>query len=772
MGMRSLIFILVLPLSLLMSLSVGVLYYQHLKTNLETEIDKNLLKTTQYLLTKNLPQQNAPLEEPPVGPKGLISGIKGANQVDLVFILRIAKDDFAVKWPRRTPKNQNHFNWLKSNKKIFTNNRHCPQGKLLYIPREKRTARLALAPVTSPNNKNLFWAAIVLPETFESIVSPYLYGSIGLSLALVFLGLGLATALAKLLSRPLTELTLSANKLAKGDLEHEIRASGYLEVESLGRHLDVMRTSLAHRNKTQEKTIKALNNEIAQRRKAKKLLQKNETYFRSLLENTTDIITVLDPSGEIRYSSPAITRILGYDPKEVHKHNMLEFISKDDMPNVLKAMEQALTEPGRVKKVDFKSRHRDGSWVYFESRGKSMTDQNGEVCLVINSRDLTERKKNELSLQKAYDQMEAMVAARTAELKTARDKLDSIIHTVPDVIFRMSKHRTFTYVSQAVKRYGYAPEELLGQFFLDFVHPDDQALCIQAENDREAFGKALVAMEARFRTKEGTYVPLEVYNRNLEATDEPEQSSKSVSQGIARDITERKIIEDALRESEAQYATVVENASDALVIIQEGKFIFVNRAGSLMTGYEIEELQTFSLDHLAVEEHKKPLLRNYRATLRGRNKHRLYPMKIKTKKGEILEIEVAPLAIPYKGKPAVLAILRDITSRKKAEDLRLEKEKLKAAIETAGAICHELNQPLQTVLGHTELMLMETGSLKNQVKRISILNQEAKRMSQITQKLQNITSFKTRQYLGDTQILDLGQASPGEEPKKKTDQKK
>jgi PAS domain S-box-containing protein len=764
--MRSLIFILVLPLFLLIASSFGLLYYHHSKAHLQAEADKAILKTTQYLVSQSLIEKDNIVAGSPVNHLKVPFDSKNQQQVDMVLLLELKNQKLIIKSPQDAPLKKKLLDWFELNKTVQLTNKSGHQARLLDFSLSGQTGRLGLALVPGHKDKKYFWAAIIFPKTLKAQISQYFSKALGLSAIFFLMGLMLSTLLARILSHPMFVLSEAANNLAKGDLKQPIKANGCRELKSLASHLDLLRITLAQKINTQAKTIKALNSEISQRRKAEKTKKENEAYFRSLIKYTSDIITVISPKGVIYYSSPALTRILGYSPEELDGVNLADLIKKDDMPGVYQVIQQALSKPGQVQKVEVGIRHKNGAWIFFESRGISMTDPKGEPCLVINSRDITERKETEKSLQKAYEQMEAMVSARTEELMAARDKLDSIIHTVPDVIFRMDKKKKFTFVSQAVRRYGYDPEEMLGKYFLDYVHPDDQAHCMQAERDREAFGKALVAMEARFCTKNGDYVPLEVYNSNLDFTDDSDQELKSVSQGIARDITERKIVENALRESEEKYATVVENASDALVIIQDEHFIFVNKAFSLMTGYEIEELKKFRLDYLAIKEHKEKLLLNYQATLRGENKHRLYPMKIKNKNNQILEIEVAPLAIPYQGRTAVLAILRDISSRKKAEELRLEKEKLKAAIETAGAICHELNQPLQTVLGHTELILMESSSEKEPDKRIVILNKEAQRMSQITKKLQNITSFETKHYLGDTQILDLGKSSDKRKPQK------
>lgn len=121
-----------------------------------------------------------------------------------------------------------------------------------------------------------------------------------------------------------------------------------------------------------------------------------------------------------------------------------------------------------------------------------------------------------------------------------------------------------------------------------------------------------------------------------------------------------------------------------------------------------------------------------------------------------LRITTQPLKL-QKGKAALLSI-EDITKVKKYEYSEIEKEKLKAVVRTAGAICHEINQPLMAILGFSELLMDDDCQGEIQESNVKEIRDQAERLGEITKKLMAITQYKTKMYL-NSEILDLDAAS-------------
>lgn len=121
-----------------------------------------------------------------------------------------------------------------------------------------------------------------------------------------------------------------------------------------------------------------------------------------------------------------------------------------------------------------------------------------------------------------------------------------------------------------------------------------------------------------------------------------------------------------------------------------------------------------------------------------------------------LRITTQPLRL-QKGK-AVLLSIEDVTEAKKDEHAKIEKEKLTAVVRTAGAICHEMNQPLMAILGFSELLIDDICHGQIQEENIKEIKDQAERLAEITNKLMTITQYKTKKYLR-SEILDLDAAS-------------
>ncbi len=108
----------------------------------------------------------------------------------------------------------------------------------------------------------------------------------------------------------------------------------------------------------------------------------------------------------------------------------------------------------------------------------------------------------------------------------------------------------------------------------------------------------------------------------------------------------------------------------------------------------------------------------------------------------------------------VLLAIEDITMAKKHEQTVLEKEKLSAAIKTAGAVCHEINQPLMVILGHAELLLETMPDDAPGYSGLKEIKEQTEKLGNITRKLMTITQYKTKKYL-QTEIVDIDASSWG-----------
>ncbi|QCC47541.1 two-component system sensor histidine kinase NtrB [Halobellus limi] len=130
--------------------------------------------------------------------------------------------------------------------------------------------------------------------------------------------------------------------------------------------------------------------------------------YRALIDHSTDVIVLFDKTGVIQFASPAVETMLGYDPNELIGEQAFSLIHPDDREQAVEAFNQIVGAPSQsTKKQEHRLRHADGSWVWAESVTTNRTESDIEG-FVINTREITERKRNEKQLEKRTEQLEAL----------------------------------------------------------------------------------------------------------------------------------------------------------------------------------------------------------------------------------------------------------------------------------------------------------------------------------------------------------------------------
>ncbi|HEY9653084.1 MAG TPA: PAS domain S-box protein, partial [Coleofasciculaceae cyanobacterium] len=167
-----------------------------------------------------------------------------------------------------------------------------------------------------------------------------------------------------------------------------------IEAMKAGAHDYLMKGKLARLAPAIERELRDAE-ERRQRRIAEQTIRQNEERFRLLIENALDIITLLSNDGIIRYASPSVERVLGYQPRSLVDKNILDYIHPEDADFFLNRLNQIIQTPHTRSSIEFKFQHQDGSWRIIEAIGQSFLNPSEQQSIVINSRDITERKQAE-----------------------------------------------------------------------------------------------------------------------------------------------------------------------------------------------------------------------------------------------------------------------------------------------------------------------------------------------------------------------------------------
>jgi len=230
---------------------------------------------------------------------------------------------------------------------------------------------------------------------------------------------------------------------------------------------------------------------------------------------------------------------------------------------------------------------------------------------------------------------------------------------------------------------------------------------------------------------------------------------------LIRQVVERRRAEEALQESEERYSAVVNlgaEVGEAMVMLQDtdsitGLHVFVSDEWSRMTGYSKEELFGMSMLDLVHPGYRDTELGRYKIRSRGGNLPGLYEVIIIKKGGTEIPVEVTGAYTTYKGKPAAVVFIRDITDRKRMEEQLVITDRLASIGELASGIAHELNNPLTSVIGFSDLLMKKDipAEIKGDLK---LIHREANRTAQV---VKNLLMF-ARRHPAERHSVDINKA--------------
>src|SRR3989440_7672941 len=186
-------------------------------------------------------------------------------------------------------------------------------------------------------------------------------------------------------------------------------------------------------------------------------LRSSEEHFRSLIENASDIVTVVGENGVFRYASPSVERVLGYGPSDLLERNAFDYVHPEDIALVAEALARAIQRPGSPQAAQFRFRAQDGSWRMLDAVGQARAEHGGSAHLIVNARDVTERRRQERALREN------------------KERLRTVIAGAPLVLFALDGHGVFTMVEgRGLDALGVRPALLVGrsafELYADLPH--------------------------------------------------------------------------------------------------------------------------------------------------------------------------------------------------------------------------------------------------------------------------------------------------------------
>src|SRR6266498_1150625 len=308
--------------------------------------------------------------------------------------------------------------------------------------------------------------------------------------------------------------------------------------------------------------------DVTERKEAEQQLRKQEQRFRALIENGMDNISLLARDGTLLWENPAVNSTLGYEQDAFVNVNIFELMHPDDRAWTSGLFAKVVAEPGNQQSGTFRLRHHDGTWRCMEATATNMLNEPSVNVVVVNYRDITERKSAE------------------EELRESQMQYRNLVETSHDLIWSADADGRITFVNRAAKDiYGCEPEELIGHSFFQVLDPETN---FDTEHFREMVNNTneFHAMETRIRHKDGRQFILST--NSIVFRDQ--QGGVIGVTGTSRNITTRKEVEEALQEERNLLRTLIDNLPDRIYAMdKQGKKTLANIADLKAAGKETME---------------------------------------------------------------------------------------------------------------------------------------------------------------------------------------
>lgn len=419
--------------------------------------------------------------------------------------------------------------------------------------------------------------------------------------------------------------------------------------------------------------------DVTERKRIEEALREAERKYRDVFDNVGEGIFKTTTSGECIAANMAQARMLGFaTPEELiaNRQHDAQQIYVD--PRCGDDFKRLLDEHGLVRGFEHEIFRKDGSKIWISVSASAVRDKDGTILYYEGTaRDISERKRAEKALRDSEERYRDLVESSREFICT---------HDLNGVI--LSANRA------ACDAFGYALRDNIGRLnFRDLLVPEvrDQFDDYLARIRRDGVASGLTLLQ----TSSGDRRVLEYYN-----TLRAEGVTTPIVWGMARDITEQRRAEKALRESEERYRELFENAQDAIYVHDlNGDYIAVNRAAEKLSGYSRSEIIGRNLAEFVPPKYVELIRERIRDKLAGQQ-HTAYEVEIITKDGRRLQVEVNSQLIYENGVAVgVQGMARDISDRKRAEEaLRTFPQRL---IETQEAERRRVARELHDEIGQT-----------------------------------------------------------------------
>ncbi|MCX7966400.1 MAG: PAS domain S-box protein, partial [Syntrophorhabdaceae bacterium] len=518
------------------------------------------------------------------------------------------------------------------------------------------------------------------------------------------------------------------------------------------------------RKKVRERTF-ALEKEMALKAEAMDRLKQSEERYRSIFENAVEGIFQTTPEGKIVAANPAWARLYGFDSPEDALRSISNIEQLYINPKDRMAFKHLLETKKEVKNFEMSLKRKDGTSIWVNINARAVRDKKGDVIYYEGTaEDITEKKKREEEI--------IIEHMRNSTLLKLYQMSDEPLERITDFVLE----QCIIITGSEYGFIGYLNEEetlmhasLWSKKAMDVCSVDEKLVLFPIDkaglwaetvrqkkpiivNDynepnpyKKGFPKGHVQIE-RFLgipllEKDRVRVVIGLANKKEPYTDSDILHISLLLEGMWSFI-KKKQMEDDLRASEERYRTVIESSNDAIVIVKDGRHVFVNKRFYELTGYSEEEVIGNPIDFWIHPDDREKVFSIAVKRQDGQDIPSRYEFRGIHKDGSIIHIEVSASKIVLHNETMALAFLRDVTDLKRTEAQLIQSQKMEAIGRLAGGIAHDFNNMLTVILGHTQLALLTLDPSNPLYQRFVDIQKAAQRSAELTK---NLLAFARKQ---------------------------
>jgi PAS domain S-box-containing protein len=456
-----------------------------------------------------------------------------------------------------------------------------------------------------------------------------------------------------------------------------------------------------------------------------------DTLFRVLVQNSSDAIVMLNEDGSIRFASESSARLLGYTLDERMGRSAFELMHPEDVAATRATFAECLKRPGVPIPAEYRMRHKDGSWRHIESIAVNRLDDPTVASVVVNYRDITDRRLAEEAL------------------RASEERLRHIVEHARDLIYYCDANGRFTYVNPAAARImQYDERELLGRHFLTLIRGDYRPAAAELYQRQVAERTPTTYFEFPSVTKSGgmiwvgQHVQL-VYQAGLVVG----------VHAIARDISRQKDAEDRLRKSEARYRSLIQGAAYGIYrTTVDGTILDANPALAQMLGYTLDELHALNMSAIYKSAAERgALIEQYQ---REHSQTLTTDVTWRRKDGTPIIVRLTARVADFDdGLSCFEGVAEDITEKRALEEQLRQALKMEAVGRLARGVAHDFNNVLAAIIGSSDLLAMRLKPGDPAKEEAEEIRKAAERGAALTRQL---LAFSRSQVL-EAKLLDLNE---------------